>query len=67
MVILYSILVYLIIGLIFSIIFLTKWIHHVDEASHETSWSFKLVILPGCIMFWPVLLKKYRQSKSEQI
>jgi hypothetical protein len=66
MVILFIVLAYLVVGLIFSIPFLTKWIKDVDEASHETSWTFKLAILPGCIVLWPALLKKYWQSKSEQ-
>jgi hypothetical protein len=67
MVILYIALAYLIVGLIFSIPFLTKWIKDVDEASHNTYWSFKLAILPGCIVFWPILLKKSLGSKSGQL
>ena len=64
MIILYCIGAYLVLGFLFSLVFISKWIHIVDEASHETSWSFKLTILPGCIVFWPVLLKKYLNAKS---
>jgi hypothetical protein len=66
MIILYTVAAYLAVGLGFSVPFLIKWIHQVDETSQETDWTFKLTILPGCIAFWPVLLRKYLQSKSEQ-
>lgn len=62
MVILYFVLVYLGVGVVFSIPFLTRWIYLIDEATHETPWSFRLTILPGTIVFWPILLKKYLNS-----
>lgn len=64
MVILNLVCIYLLAGLAFAIPFLAKWINTLDEASHETHWSFKLAILPGCIVFWPVLLSKYWKSKQ---
>jgi lipid-A-disaccharide synthase-like uncharacterized protein len=63
MIVLYLILAYLIAGLIFTIPFLIKWIHAVDEATQQSPWTFKLTILPGCIVLWPVLLKKYINVK----
>ena len=59
MIMLYLVGAYLIIGLLFSIPFLLRWIGKVDESAVDTSWTFKLIILPGCIVFWPVLLRKY--------
>ena len=67
MVIIYLALGYLIGGLIFSIPFLFRWIKAIDEGAHESRWTFKLIILPGCIIFWPLLLRKYwivKQKKS---
>ncbi|HTE30868.1 MAG TPA: hypothetical protein VK666_10880 [Chryseolinea sp.] len=63
MAIIYLTYAYLISGLIFSIPFLSSWIKAVDESAHESSWAFKLIILPGCIIFWPVLLRKYFIAK----
>ena len=37
-----------------------------DDASNETPWAFKLTILPGCIVFWPVLFKKYLDAKKDK-
>ena len=66
MIIIYIALAYLSLGTIFSIPFLVKWIHRLDEATYESGLAFKLTILPGSIIFWPVLLKKYWKSKSER-
>jgi hypothetical protein len=66
MIVLYIIFTYIGLGVIFSVPFLSKWIHSLDEATHDSGLAFKLIILPGCIVFWPVLLKKYWQSKSRQ-
>ena len=67
MIIIYIVLTYAGIGLIFSIPFLSRWIHTLDEAANDSGIAFKLTILPGCIVFWPVLLKKYLQSKSGRL
>jgi hypothetical protein len=64
MIIIYTTIAYLSAGVMFSIPFLVKWIYRLDEATHESSLTFKLMIVPGCIIFWPVLLKKYLKSKS---
>ena len=49
MIIIYIALIYATLGVIFSIPFLSRWIHTVDESTHESSLAFKLTILPGCI------------------
>lgn len=59
MIILYIAAAYLILGILFAIPFLLRWITTVDESATGTSWKFRLTILPGCIVFWPVLMKKY--------
>jgi hypothetical protein len=59
MFILYLILAYLFIGFLFALIFLGRLIHNVDEGSIGAPWTFKLIIFPGCVVFWPVLLRKY--------
>jgi hypothetical protein len=50
--------IYFALGLLFAIPFLTRWIRQLDEGSHGAGWGFKIIILPGTIVFWPVLLKK---------
>jgi hypothetical protein len=65
MILLYAVVLYIIAGLLFAIPFLIKWVVIVDESTDGTSWPFRLLILPGCIVFWPVLLRKYLKARKE--
>lgn len=62
MIVLYIIAIYILTGIIFSVPFLTKWIDLIDGAAEESPWTFKLMILPGCIVFWPVLMQKCQKA-----
>lgn len=54
---LYVIGLYLSLGIIFSFIFLLFLIENVDEGAKGSSWKFKMTVLPGCIVFWPVVMR----------
>ncbi len=58
---------YLICGLVFAIAFLIKGIAVVDEGAHGSGIGFRLIILPGVIVFWPLLLKKWIKAKKEMV
>ncbi len=53
---------YLVCGLLFVIPFLLKGIHKIDETTVGSSWGFKIIIIPGVIACWPVLLMKWRKA-----
>jgi len=55
---------YLLAGALFALAFLPKGITKVDEDAKGTSVWFRLIILPGVIIFWPALLKKWIQSNK---
>jgi hypothetical protein len=63
MIIFYIVMTYLIIGFIFSIIFVTRLIDRVDESAQGSSWTFRLMIIPGCIALWPVLLNNLQKGR----
>ena len=54
--------IYLVIGVLFVIPFLMKGLNKVDEATHGSTIGFKIIIVPGVIVFWPVLLSKWMKS-----
>jgi len=58
-------LVYLVVGIIFAIFFLRKGIEKMDTAAHGSGIGFRLIILPGTIALWPVLLKKWMNVKKK--
>ena len=51
--------VYLAAGLLFAIPFVIKGVTQIDESAIGSKWGFRLIIIPGVIVFWPVLLKKW--------
>jgi hypothetical protein len=55
---------YLLAGVLFVIPFLVKGISKVDEGAHGGTIGFKIIIIPGVIVFWPVLLKKWLEKRK---
>lgn len=50
--------IYLAAGLIFSLYFLLKGAATLDEDTKDSPWHFKLIIWPGTVFLWSVLLVK---------
>jgi hypothetical protein len=59
-------LIYLIAGFIFVFPFLFKGIHAVDEGAHGSSKGFYIIIIPGILLLWPLLLKKWMHSVNKR-
>jgi hypothetical protein len=62
MLILYLLGLYLAAGAIFAIWFLIALIEKIDDSAAGAPWTFRLIIFPGCVVFWPLLVKKYLHS-----
>ena len=63
--ILLAALIYVVIGVLFAIAFLSKGIKTVDHSAQSTSLGFKLLILPGCVVLWlPLFFKWIKAGKS---
>ena len=56
--------VYLFAGLVFAIPFVIKGVAKIDEGAHGSKWGFRIIIIPGTIVFWPFLLKKWMKSHN---
>ena len=55
--------IYLACGLLFTIPFITKGVTDIDEGAIGSSIGFRIIIIPGTIVFWPFLLKKWIGTK----
>lgn len=55
--------IYLALGFLFSIVFMWKGLHKVDEGVNGSGFFFKVLIFPGMIVFWVLFLKKWIQTK----
>ena len=56
--------IYLACGVVFMIAFIIKGVDVIDEGAHGSSIGFRIIIIPGTIVFWPVLLKKWIKRKT---
>lgn len=56
--------IYLFLGVLFVFPFQIKGIFELDENAKGGSIGFRIIIIPGIIMLWPFLLKKWIMLKS---
>jgi hypothetical protein len=63
-VILLLVLVYLVAGLIFALLFAFRWVDDFDEQVHGAPLMFRLLIIPASMLLWVYLLKKMRERKK---
>jgi hypothetical protein len=45
--------IYLAAGLVFAIPFVTKGVTQIDEGAAGSKWGFRVIIIPGVMVFWP--------------
>jgi len=46
---------YLAVGLLFAIPFILRWAGRLDPAAAAGTWGFRLLIVPGSVLLWPLL------------
>ena len=60
-------LVYLGCGVLFSIPFLLippRGVASIDPAAREGTWGFRVMVLPGVVALWPVLLRRWISGRG---
>ena len=65
-IILVIIAIYLACGFVFAIPFVIRGADKIDEGTHGATWSFRVIILPASIVFWPLLLKKWISANKTE-
>ena len=55
--------VYLLVGFTFASPFVFVGAKRVDPAAQEGTWGFRLIILPGVAIFWPLMLTRWIQRR----
>ena len=59
--------VYLAAGFLFAIPFVIKGVNKVDEGAHGGSIGFRIIIIPGTMVFWPWLLIKWMNAAKQNV
>ena len=50
---------YALAGLLFAAVFVAAGIHRVDPAADHAPLGFRLIVLPGAGLLWPLLLRRW--------
>jgi len=50
---------YLALGLLFALPFVFRGVQTLDPHAAHATWGFRLLILPGSIALWPLLLQRW--------
>jgi hypothetical protein len=50
--------VYLAMGLLFALFMAFAGVGKIDPAAKEGTWGFRLLIIPGMTVFWPMMLMR---------
>ena len=53
---------YVSIGIAVGVPFVITGIGRVDAAARHTSWTFKLIVLPGVVALWPLAAARWARS-----
>ena len=59
--------IYFLLGVVFAIPFLLNGVKAIDPAAVEGSRGFKLFIIPGVALFWPLLLKRWMKKAQPPV
>jgi hypothetical protein len=57
--------VYATLGLLFAVPFVLRGIGRIDAAAQESSWGFRVLVLPGAAALWPLLLRRWLSRRSD--
>lgn len=54
--------IYLLIGIVFYFPFISKGVHTFDDGVRSAPVFMKILIFPGTVALWPILLKKWMKG-----
>jgi hypothetical protein len=56
---------YLVCGLLFAIPFTLLGAKRIDPIAAHGSWGFRVLIIPGTMAFWPLLLRRWASGVKD--
>jgi len=57
---------YLIFGVVFALAFVLFGVERVDATAHGSTPGFRLIIIPGAMLLWPILLRKWLKVTKKE-
>jgi Ni/Fe-hydrogenase subunit HybB-like protein len=62
----YGFVLYVVIGLLFGIVFISRQVSRNDPAAQGAGLGFRLIILPATVALWPILLRRWNLALPEE-
>ena len=59
--------IYFCCGFVFALAFIFKGVQVVDKGAHESGIGFRIIIFPGTLVLWPLLLNKWIKDSKNQL
>ena len=56
--------VYLGLGLVFAVPFVLRGVERIDPSARGASWGFRVLVLPGSVALWPLLLRRWASGRE---
>lgn len=56
---------YAALGGAFALVFVTAGVQRIDSQANGSSWGFRLLIFPGSVAFWPLLLRRWLRGEAD--
>ena len=56
--------IYVAVGVIFALVFVTRGAGHIDPNAREGTWGFRALIFPGSVALWPLLAWRWAKSNG---
>lgn len=50
---------YLLVGILFAVVFVWRGLGRIDPAAREGTWGFRVLVFPGAMALWPLLLGRW--------
>ena len=61
----YAFYAYVSLGVVFAIAFVTIGVKRIDSQARGSAVGFRLLIFPGSIAFWPLLLRRWIAGRDQ--
>lgn len=56
---------YLALGFLFALVFVTRGVGAIDPVAREGTWGFRVLIIPGVMALWPLLIRRWLSGRKE--
>ena len=59
--------VYLLLGVVFAVVFVIFLAPRVDPGAADSSWGFRIMVIPGLTLLWPLMLHRVLRTQAPPV